>query len=64
MIQFSIPTALGIFAATSAVAVTSVAVAVPALQPAELVASTASATLELAASGAFTHLPSSPSGRQ
>lgn len=44
MIQFSIPTALGIFAATSAVAVTSVAVAVPALQPAELVASTASAT--------------------
>ena len=32
MIQFSIPTALGIFAASSAVAVTSVAVAVPILQ--------------------------------
>lgn len=36
MIQFSIPTALSIFAATSAVAVTSVAVAVPALQQSEL----------------------------
>lgn len=40
MIQFSIPTALGIFAATSAVAVTSVAVAVPALQAPEPVAAT------------------------
>ena len=33
MIQFSIPTALSIFAASGAVAVTTVAVAVPALQP-------------------------------
>lgn len=33
MIQFSIPAALSIFAATSAVAVTSVAIAVPAVQP-------------------------------
>lgn len=40
MIQFSIPTALGIFAATSAVAVTSVAVAVPALQAPEPVTAT------------------------
>lgn len=44
MIQFSIPAALSIFAATSAVAVTSVAVAVPALQQPEPVAATASAT--------------------
>lgn len=44
MIQFSIPTALGIFAATSAVAVTSVAVAVPALQAPEPVVATATAT--------------------
>lgn len=36
MIQFSIPTALSIFAATSAVAVTSVAVSVPAIQPDEV----------------------------
>ena len=41
MIQFSIPTALSIFAATSAVAVTSVAVAVPALQVPETIAATA-----------------------
>lgn len=38
MIQFSIPTALSIFAATSAVAVTSVAVAVPVFQAPEPVA--------------------------
>lgn len=45
MIQFSIPTALSIFAASSAVAVTSVAVAVPSMQPAEptVVAPTSSA---------------------
>lgn len=41
MIQFSIPSALGIFAATSAVAVTSVAVAVPALQAPEPIVATA-----------------------
>ncbi|MDH6536915.1 hypothetical protein [Aurantimicrobium minutum] len=44
MIQFSIPAALSIFAATSAVAVTSVAVAVPALQPAESIAATSTAS--------------------
>ena len=44
MIQFSLPTALGIFAATSAVAVTSVAVAVPAIQAPEPVIETAAAT--------------------
>ncbi|MEK7663386.1 MAG: hypothetical protein AAB357_04370 [Actinomycetota bacterium] len=44
MIQFSIPAALSIFAATSAVAVTSVSVAVPALQHSEPVVATASAT--------------------
>ena len=41
MFQFSIPTALGIFAATSAVAVTSVAVAVPAFQVPEPIVATA-----------------------
>lgn len=44
MIQFSIPTALSIFAATSAVAVTSVAVAVPALQSTEVISVVASPT--------------------
>ena len=44
MIQFSISTALGIFAASSAVAVTSVAVAVPALQTSETVAASPTAT--------------------
>lgn len=44
MIQFSIPTALGIFAASSAVAVTSVAVAVPAFQPAVEVNTTSTPT--------------------
>lgn len=44
MIHFSIPAALSIFAATSAVAVTSVAVAVPALQQSEPVVAAASAT--------------------
>lgn len=41
MIQFSIPVALGIFAATGAVAVTSVAVAVPAFQAPEPITATA-----------------------
>lgn len=45
MIQFSIPAALSIFAATSAVAVTSVAVAVPALQPTESITATSTASL-------------------
>lgn len=47
MIQFSIPTALSIFAATSAVAVTSMAVALPTLQSSEpsVVAPTSSVTV-------------------
>lgn len=45
MIQFSIPAALSVFAATSAVAVTSVAVALPALQPTEVISATASPTV-------------------
>lgn len=57
MIQFSIPTALSIFAATSAVAVTSVAVAVPALQPDEVLRSTATPVTSATSTPTATSVP-------
>lgn len=57
MIQFSIPTALSIFAATSAVAVTSVAVAVPALQSTEVITVVPSPTATATPTPSATPIP-------
>lgn len=62
MIQFSIPTALSIFAASSAVAVTSVAVAVPALQPAVEVNTTSTPTATQTATPTATAAPAPVGG--